>query len=69
MYVLAIEGMKESGREADVVKYIKAIDGNAEVSVDLLNEIVKVQSSKSPEEVKSALEHNGFKVNGSNLKS
>lgn len=37
MYVLAVEGMKESGREADVIRSIKAIDGSAEVSVDLLN--------------------------------
>lgn len=45
MYVLAVEGMKESGREADVIRFIKAIDGSAEVSVDLLSETVKVQSS------------------------
>jgi copper chaperone len=66
MYVLAVEGMKENGREADVIRSIKAIDGSAEVSVDLLNETVKVQSVKSPEIVKLALENKGFKVSGSN---
>jgi hypothetical protein len=42
MYRFRVEGLKDKGRESLIVGQIKTLDLDAEVSIDLLNNLVKV---------------------------
>ena len=65
MYTFSVEGLKEKGKEAFVVGQIKTLDQDAEVSLDILNYLVKVQTSCPIEDIQAALEDVGLRVRGS----
>lgn len=64
MYTFSVEGLKERGVESHVVGQIKAMDEDAEVSLDTLNNLVKVYTTCSVEDIERVLEKIGLKILG-----
>ena len=64
MYELQVENMSCGHCVAAVTKAVKAIDGNAQVDVDLAGKAVKVQSGAALDAVKAAIADAGYPVTG-----
>ncbi len=64
MYTFSVEGLKERGKESHIVGQIQALDEKAEVSLDLLNNLVKVYTICPPEDIQVVLEKMGLRILG-----
>jgi copper chaperone len=62
MYELQVENMSCGHCVAAVTKAVKAVDGNAQVEVDLAGKGVKVQSGAALDAVKAAIADAGYPV-------
>jgi copper chaperone len=62
MYELQVENMSCGHCVAAVTKAVKAVDGNAQVDVDLAAKGVKVQSGAPLDAVKAAIAEAGYPV-------
>lgn len=62
MYELQVENMSCGHCVAAVTKAVKAVDGNAQVDVDLAAKGVKVQSAAPLDAVKTAIVDAGYPV-------
>jgi copper chaperone len=57
-----VDGMTCQGCVKSVTNAIKAIDENAEVSVDLGTKIVNVLSAKTEKEIRDSIEDAGYDI-------
>jgi copper chaperone len=62
MYELQVENMSCGHCVAAVTKAVKALDGNAQVDVDLAGKAVKVQSDAALDAVRAAIADAGYPV-------
>ncbi|GGY01600.1 copper chaperone [Massilia dura] len=62
MYELQVENMSCGHCVAAVTKAVKALDGNAQVDVDLAGKAVKVQSDAALDAVRAAIADAGYAV-------
>ncbi len=62
MYELQVEGMSCGHCVSSVTKSVRDVDAAAKVEVDLTQQKVRVDSSASLDEIKSALEEAGYPV-------
>ena len=62
MYELQVENMSCGHCVASVTKAVRALDGTAQVDVDLASKQVKVQSGASLDAVKAAIAEAGYPV-------
>lgn len=65
MYELRVEGMTCGGCAASVKRAVQAIDGSAEVNVDLGSKTVRVRSAAKLDAVTSAVADAGYPVTAS----
>ena len=62
MYELQVEGMSCGHCVSSVTRSVRDVDAAAKVEVDLATQKVRVDSSASLDEIKSALEEAGYPV-------
>lgn len=62
MFELKVTGMTCGGCVNSVTRALKHLDANAEVSVALDKQLVKVKSNKGQDEISAAIEDAGFNV-------
>ena len=62
MYELQVEGMSCGHCVSSVTRSVRDVDAAAKVEVDLATQRVRVDSSASLDEIKSALEEAGYPV-------
>ena len=62
MYELQVEGMSCGHCVSSVTRSVRDVDAAAKVEVDLAQQKVRVDSSASLDEIKSALEEAGYPV-------
>ena len=62
MYELNVTGMTCQGCVKSVTNALKNIDANANVQIDLVNSLVKIDSKASKDQLIVAIEDAGFNV-------
>ncbi len=63
MYELNVTGMTCQGCVKSVTNALKTIDAEANIQVELANNLVKIESKASRDQLINAIEDAGFKVN------
>jgi copper chaperone len=65
MYILKVEGMTCGGCASRVTKAIKAVDGNANVNVDLKSKTVRIDTATDAVTLASAVTAAGYPATAS----
>ena len=63
MYELNVTGMTCQGCVKSVTNALKTIDAEANIQVELANNLVKIESKASRDQLINAIEDAGFRVN------
>jgi copper chaperone len=62
MYEVKVEGMSCGGCVNSIANALRSLDPQAQVSVDLKTQLVKIQSAKDKSEITATIEDAGYTV-------